>query len=219
MTELGILKLIHILCLVYWLGADLGVFYSSYFLVNEELPRKTRITISKILFFLDQSPRISMILIFPSGIHLSKILGYLDISYLLVSIIWIVASLWLALVIVLHIRSQSVKNLAALDYWLRVSFATAMIIAVAFIIMYQPEYTWAGKKIFIFSLTVICGLIIRHKLRMFEPAFIALIEEKETRTSNLIMKESIASSRPFVVFIWVCLLLNTSLGLHLIQVT
>ncbi len=205
MTELGILKLIHILCLVYWLGADLGVFYSSYFLVNEELPRKTRITISKILFFL--------------GIHLSKILGYLDISYLLVSIIWIVASLWLALVIVLHIRSQSVKNLAALDYWLRVSFATAMIIAVAFIIMHQPEYTWAGKKIFIFSLTVICGLIIRHKLRMFEPAFIALIEEKETRTSNLIMKESIASSRPFVIFIWVCLLLNTSLGLHLIQVT
>ena len=33
--EIGILKLIHILCLVYWLGADLGVFYSSYYLVNE----------------------------------------------------------------------------------------------------------------------------------------------------------------------------------------
>ena len=39
-TELGILKLIHILCLVYWLGADLGVFYSSYFLIDEKLSRE-----------------------------------------------------------------------------------------------------------------------------------------------------------------------------------
>ena len=74
-AELGILKLIHTLCLVYWLGADLGVFYSSYFLIDEKLSKETRITISKVLFFLDQTPRISMILILPSGIHLSKILG------------------------------------------------------------------------------------------------------------------------------------------------
>ena len=45
--EIGILKLIHILCLVYWLGADLGVFYSSYYLVNEKLSRDTRINVSK----------------------------------------------------------------------------------------------------------------------------------------------------------------------------
>jgi len=71
-------------------------------------------------------------------------------------------------------------------------------------------------KIFIFSLTVICGLIIRHNLRNFEPAFMALINGKDTQNSNAIMKKSIENSRRYVVFIWICLLLNTSLGLHLI---
>ena len=215
-AELGILKLIHTLCLVYWLGADLGVFYSSYFLIDEKLSKETRITISKVLFFLDQTPRISMILILPSGIHLSKILGYLDISTLILSVIWIIAILWLILVIILHISGQSAKNLALLDYWLRVLIILIMFITVAYIFLDQPGFNWAGMKIFIFSLTVICGLIIRHNLRNFEPAFMALINGKDTQNSNAIMKKSIENSRRYVVFIWICLLLNTSLGLHLI---
>ena len=215
-TELGILKLIHILCLVYWLGADLGVFYSSYFLIDEKLSRETRITISKILFFLDQTPRISMILILPSGIHLSKILGYLDTSYFIVSVIWLIAILWLTLVVILHIRGQSAKKLALFDYWLRVSLVLGMFIIVTYIFLYQPEFNWAAMKIFVFSLTVICGLIIRRNLRLFEPAFMALINGQDTQTSNTVMKESIESSRLYVVFIWICLLFNTSLGLRLL---
>ena len=151
-TELGILKLIHILCLVYWLGADLGVFYSSYFLIDEKLSRETRITISKILFFLDQTPRISMILILPSGIHLSKILGYLDTSYFIVSVIWLIAILWLTLVVILHIRGQSAKKLALFDYWLRVSLVLGMFITVTYIFLYQPEFNWAAMKmLFLFG--------------------------------------------------------------------
>ena len=214
--EIGILKLIHILCLVYWLGADLGVFYSSYYLVNEKLPRNTRITVSKILFFLDQAPRISMILIFPSGIHLAKILGYLNITYSTVISIWLIALSWLMLVCVLHIRGQAVKKLALFDYWMRIIFVLGMSYLFLNIMINQPEHLWAGKKILAFTLTVICGLIIRKKLRSFEPAFVSLIEGKDTAESNQILKISIASSRPFVVLIWFCLIFNTALGLHLI---
>ena len=40
MTELALLKMAHILGLVYWLGGDLGVFYSSFFVADEkEAPR------------------------------------------------------------------------------------------------------------------------------------------------------------------------------------
>jgi len=214
--EIGILKLIHILCLVYWLGADLGVFYSSYYLVNEKLSRDTRINVSKILFFLDQAPRISMILIFPSGIHLAKSLGYLNISYSMVISIWLIAISWLILVCVLHIKGQAVKKLALFDYWLRIMFVLGMSYVFLNIVINQPEYIWAGKKILAFTITVICGLIIRKKLRSFEPAFVSLIEGKDTAESNQILKMSIASSRPFVVLIWACLLFNTALGLHLI---
>lgn len=130
--------------------------------------------------------------------------------------IWLIALAWLILVCVLHIKGQAVKKLALFDYWMRIIFVLGMSYAFLYIVINQPEYIWAGKKILAFTLTVICGLIIRKKLRSFEPAFVSLIEGKDTAESNQMLKMSIASSRPFVILIWVCLLFNTVLGLHLI---
>ena len=73
--RLELLKLGHVLCLVYWLGADLGVFYSSYFVADDKLKAETRVAMAKLLFALDQGPRICMPLIFAFGAHLAFRLG------------------------------------------------------------------------------------------------------------------------------------------------
>ena len=70
MNEFLLLKLLHVVGFAYWLGMDLGVFYSSYFVANDRLSSDVRAATAKILFALDQGPRICMTMMLPLGIHL-----------------------------------------------------------------------------------------------------------------------------------------------------
>ena len=62
--------IIHVFLLVYWLGADLGVYYSSKFVVRRDLTNETRATVAKVMEAVDLSPRICLVLFLPSGISL-----------------------------------------------------------------------------------------------------------------------------------------------------
>ncbi len=71
MNELLFLKFLHTIGFAYWLGADLGVFYSSYFVANEKHSTDVRVATAKILFALEQAPRICMTMMLPLGIDLT----------------------------------------------------------------------------------------------------------------------------------------------------
>jgi uncharacterized membrane protein len=52
-----LIKLLHILLFVYWLGADIGVFYSARFVREASLGREARQTATRIMGWVDQIPR------------------------------------------------------------------------------------------------------------------------------------------------------------------
>ena len=62
--------LLHILLFVYWLGGDLGVYYSSRFIIKPELSPETRAVAAKIMVGCDLAPRVSLILFGASGVTL-----------------------------------------------------------------------------------------------------------------------------------------------------
>ena len=68
----GLVKFVHILLLVYWLGGDAGVFYSSTFVVNPSLTREARMTAAKIFIELDMLPRYCLALMLTVGGVLSQ---------------------------------------------------------------------------------------------------------------------------------------------------
>ena len=70
MTALDIAIFLHVLLLVYWLGGDLGTFYSSRYIVKPDLSVEARSTALKIMSFCDVFPRICLVLFLPSGITL-----------------------------------------------------------------------------------------------------------------------------------------------------
>ena len=59
--------LVHLVLFAYWLGGDLGVFYTSGYVVDDTLPVKTRQTAARIMLHLDLVPRICMALMLTSG--------------------------------------------------------------------------------------------------------------------------------------------------------
>ncbi|MCB1624862.1 MAG: hypothetical protein KDI32_09775, partial [Pseudomonadales bacterium] len=53
----GLVKYLHLLLFVYWLGGDAGVYYSSGFVIDPKRSRDARLTAAKIFIELDMLPR------------------------------------------------------------------------------------------------------------------------------------------------------------------
>src|SRR5208283_442262 len=96
------LVLVHILLFVYWLGSDLGVFYSAKFVADPKLSLETRRTIMKIVHFIDLFPRMTLVLTLPAGATLALLGGYAPLpagwEWPALAAVWIAGLVWLALV-------------------------------------------------------------------------------------------------------------------------
>jgi hypothetical protein len=220
MSEILLIKLLHVLGFAYWLGADLGVFYTSYYVVNEKLSTDVRLTTAKILFALDQAPRICMTMMLPLGTHLAWKLGALPIDATIMTVIWLLSFGWLAMVITLHFSSNSKMKagLTSFDFWFRLSLSAGLIGAGAFQIFSDTSTLpyWVAAKFLIFGGLIGCGLIIRIKLRPFGTAFAKLAMGNASDEDNRNIRSSLDATRPFVVTIWIGLIASAALGLHLV---
>jgi len=220
MTEILLLKFAHIVGFAYWLGTDLGVFYSSYFAADRKLPASTRLIVIKILFALDMAPRICMTLMLPIGIHLAYRLGLLPLPAIIVPVAWGVCLAWLANVLYLHYgRNGPAKPLLTrVDFWFRVVMVI-ILAAYAALSLFGNGGTpasWLALKILIFAVMMSCGLLVRLRLKDFGPAFARLAQGAATEQDEIAISQGISSTRPFVMVIWLGLFASAALGLHLV---
>lgn len=220
MNDFLLIKFLHVIGLAYWLGGDLGVFYSSYAVGNTKLPTAVRTAAAKTLFALDQAPRICMTLMLPLGLHLAWRLGAFDWSATVMTLIWIVCLAWLANVVYLHFGSGTAGKslLTTIDYWFRVLISATLIASgvaslASNLLSLPPFIAW---KLIIFGTMIACGLMVRYKLRNFGPAFANLASGSPSDEDNRIINDSLGGTRPFVIAIWLGLFLSTALGLHLV---
>ena len=219
MNDLLIIKFLHLVGFAYWLGADLAVFYSSYYVANEKLSPEIRATTAKILFALDQVPRMCMTMMLPLGVHLAWRMGALPITGSIVTLAWLVALGWLAMVIYLHAAKPSAGKtlLTRFDFWFRLVMSLSLIAAgVAGLLGAWPTPYFIAWKLAIFGGLIGCGLIVRVKLKDFGPAFAAIAGGNVTDDVNAAIHRSLGGTRPFVVLIWIGLLASAALGIHLI---
>lgn len=218
--EVALLKFIHVLAFVYWLGADLGVFYTSFYAVNRKLSAETRVTVIRILFALDMAPRIAMTLILVTGIHLSYRIGYLPVQPWVIYLSYLVFLGWLAMVLYLHYGKKSPFQavLTRFDFGFRLALIGGLSTYAA-ISLSGPSGVSAdfiAWKMLIFATLMTCGLMIRIKLKPFGPAFAKLVAGNPSQADEDTIDQSLSATRPWVLVIWLGLLLSAALGLHLI---
>lgn len=220
MTEILTLKLFHILLFVYWLGGDLGVFYSSKFIADGTRGVEARRTAADIMLFVDQAPRICMALTLPVGFHLCWRLGLVDMSGYSVVGVWVFGLLWVATVIKLHISHGQALILTKVDWWGRVAVISGLLGLAIHSLTAEGliKVDWVAWKLIVFAGLMVMGLMIRVKLKPFGPAFGKLVTSGADDEVNATITASLARVKPFVVTIWVGLLINAALGLHLIGV-
>ena len=75
MSGQDIAVIVHLLLFAYWLGGDIGVFYSSGFATNQKLSREARQIAGKIMLNLDLIPRLCLSLMLTVGGILTEYYG------------------------------------------------------------------------------------------------------------------------------------------------
>ena len=208
-----LLLLAHVLLFVYWLGGDLGVFYSSFVVADPNRSVEARMTAAKILIALDQVPRTCLVLILPVGLTLANRLGLLPLPGPALLALWIATLAWLGLVVALHIRHSAALGLVDTAIRLLVVAATLGAAGVALAGNGITSARWVAAKLAVFGLIVVCGLAIRRVFAPFGPAFATLTSEGSTPAVEAAIRGALGRARPFVISIWLLLIAAAWLGL------
>ncbi len=220
MNEYLLIKLLHIVCFVYWLGGDLGTFYASRFVVRSDLSNESRSTALTIMMGCDQGPRFAMPLILPLGLHLAHITGLFAVSEVWLMVTWLLAAVWAITVMVLHFAHGKafIPALTQFDFYFRAVMIAGLLGVSIYALLTGNilKADWLATKLLIFALLVGCGLMIRVGLKPFMTGWGKLMSGDGSEAVNQQIQGAIANCRPYVYAIWVGLLVNAALGTHLI---
>jgi hypothetical protein len=212
-----VVVIIHVLLFVYWLGGDLGVFYSSNFVVRPDLSPEARAVSAKIMLDLDQIPRICMSLMLTVGGILTAFIGVPHPWYQEIGII-LLGPVWFFCVMYLHFRhgSGAYPLVAKFDMWIRYAVVIGIPISVA--VHWETnnlaEYRWVAAKLLIFAFLVFCGIMVRGKIG---PFFATLMKcragETPTAEENAAQLVSLRQVRVWVFMIWAGVFIEGFIGI------
>ena len=212
----GVLVFVHVLLLTYWLGTDLGVFYSAKFVLRPDLSPQTRGTIARILVALDLSPRVCLVLMLPVGLSLAASLQLSPVRGGWLVLVWVAALLWLTLVVTVYRAEESpvAKTLRQVDLVIR--FALVLVLAVSVVTSLSagtPFATpWLAWKVAAYTVAIMGGIAIRFGLRPFGPALGQLLTTGSTPEVEQALTRSLKGTYPYVLTIWAMLAVAAFLG-------
>lgn len=179
-AELDVLRWAHILCMVYWLGGEWGVFQTSYHVTNHRLPLDERRRHMETAYRIDILARTGIVLLLPLGLHMGHIYGFvpmLDGAGL--AIMWLIFAAWLGITWTAFIRRETPVGIKVTKFeeLLRYPLIAAILISslMAFggsgpIQSFEGAH-WYPAKMALYSFTLMIGLFLRLVMRRWTTRF------------------------------------------------
>jgi hypothetical protein len=211
----ALLTLLHLLIPVYWLGGDLGAFYSGRLLRNPAYNASDRLMVLKVLLNIDMAPRTALILALPTGFTLAVAKGWLDVPGVIVALMWVIDLAWLALAWSVHLRhGPGGQRLKAIDLWVRyVVLAALAASGLAGLTGVLTIPLFLALKLLLLAAAIVLGLIIRRQLVPLFPAIGALRSEGPSDATNAAITAVLEKTSITVLCIWAVVLAASFLGI------
>ncbi len=209
-TELAVLRWVHIIAVVYWLGGEWGVFQTSYNIVNRQLPMAERRRHMETAYRIDILARTGILLLLPLGLHMGYIWGVQPYGGAALWAIWLFFGAWLLLcwsAFVFRETDRGIK-LTKLDEAIRFVVIPALLIcSIASLFGHGPFIAetgqkWFSAKVLIFGLLLIIGLKLRFVMREWTTIFRQLAMKEDEKLEAVLIK-SIKFSRKMAYVYWV----------------
>ena len=179
-NELAILRWVHILAMVYWLGGEWGVFQTSYHVTNPALSLEERKRHMETAYRIDILARTGIVLLLPLGLHMGKLFGFVPLlEGSGVWWMWLFFAVWLAMTWTAFIKRET-------DIGIKVTRAEELLryplIAALFIVSFMAfggtgpitsgEYSlWYPSKMALYAFALCIGLFLRLVMRRWTERF------------------------------------------------
>lgn len=198
--ELAILRWLHIIAMVYWLGGEWGVFQTSYKVVNPALPLEERRRHMDTAYRIDILARTGIITLLPLGLHMGHLWGVQPLGGGWLVAMWIVWVVWMAITWGAFAWRGTPRGnfLSNIEDWTRYILIPLLIISsISSLLGYGPfeagpGQRWYAAKILTYGSMLIIGVILRlimHEWRSMFPVLAAgpnpAVEAKLKRSINL----------------------------------
>ena len=215
--------LLHIVLFAYWLGGDVGVYYASRYIIRSEVGPEARAVSTKIMHGVDIAPRVSLVLILPSGITLMA-WGPLGDDFFvhgwLLALVWVAGLAWLTVSLIDYRGGDTpiARFSQKADLLVRYSLSVVLVGIGLYTIFATDPFgvdtnpRWLGAKVAAYALCIFCGVMIRRQLLPFGPAFGRLVTSGSTPEVERDILGSIRRCEPWVYAIWSLVLLAAALG-------
>jgi len=212
-----LVKYLHVLAFVYWLGADLGVFLAARYAARPDLALAERRRFLRLTLLLDMGPRSGLILMVPTGITLASRGGWTDLDAAALAMVWISATLWLALTWALYFREGEQGAVAA---WRRVDIAVRIVVVAGFTSMavaslagYGPvRADWLAFKALLFAGAVSIGLMLRLCLRDWLRGMRLIGSGEDVGLGNGLVAVASRRAERWALLLWLFVALTALLG-------
>ncbi len=209
-STLAVLRWLHILSMVYWLGGEWGVFQSSYNVVNRKLPMEERRRHMETAYRIDILARTGIILLLPLGLHMGNIYGLQPYGGEWLIIMWVAFAAWLSLTWAAFIYRETDRGirLTKIDELIRfVVIPLLFIAALASLLGYgpfnaAPGVRWFAAKLLIYSLLLVIGLYLRFVMREWTEMFRQLASGPNADIENR-LDRSISRARLMAYVYWI----------------
>lgn len=213
-ASIAFFTLLHVLMFVYWLGGDLGAFYSSSFLVDSKRSVVERAMALRILNNVDMAPRTALILALPTGVTLAWSKGWLMVSAYVPLLIGLFALGWLVLAWAVHFSHGGGKAMKTVDMAIRWVVMTALFatgLAGTTHAIALPLFI--ALKLIVLAGCIGLGLALRKLLAPLFAPIAEMLATGPTPQTDAAIARVIGRTRPVVVLLWLLLVVAAWLGI------
>lgn len=179
MEEVLVLRWLHILAMVYWLGGEWGVFQTSYNVMNGALSLEERRRHMETAYRIDILARTGIITLLPLGLHMGNIYGLQPYGGGFLTAMWIFVALWLSLCWAAFIKRETDLGirLTKLDEMVRwVLIPAIFVVGISSLLGHGPFVAdegmrWYALKFTLYGFALCIGLALRWIMRSWTTRF------------------------------------------------
>ncbi|HEY0941424.1 MAG TPA: hypothetical protein VGE08_15095 [Steroidobacter sp.] len=208
--ELHVLRWLHIIAMVYWLGGEWGVFQTSFNVINRKLSLEERRRHMETAYRIDILARTGIILLLPLGLHMGYLWGVQPWGGAALVAVWILTVAWLILCWSAFVYRDTDKGLrlTKIDEAIRfVVIPVLFISALASLLgngpfAAEPGQKWFSAKVLAYSLTLVIGLKLRFIMREWTEMFRLLAVGPDAAVESR-LERSIRFGRGIAILYWI----------------
>jgi len=174
-----VLRWLHILSMVYWLGGEWGVFQSSYNVTNAKLSLDERRRHMETAYRIDILARTGIIMLLPLGLHMGNIYGLQPYGGNFLTVMWFAVAAWMALCWAAFFKRETDVGLrlTKIDESVRyVLIPVIFVVGISSLLGHGPFIAdegmrWYACKFTLYGFTLCIGLGLRWIMRSWTARF------------------------------------------------